>query len=57
MNKLKLWAIALPLLILSAAATSCLDDNDDVVAVPTALVTVRPAAEGFTMQVDENTTF
>ena len=56
MNKLKLWALALPLLILSTAATSCLDDNDDVVAVPTALVTVRPAAEGFTMQVDENTT-
>ena len=57
MNKLKLWGIALPILFLSVAATSCLDDdNDDVVAVPTALVTVRPAAEGFTMQVDENTT-
>ena len=57
MNKLKLWGIALPILFLSVAATSCLDDdNDDVVAVPTALVTVRLAAEGFTMQLDENTT-
>lgn len=59
MNRFKSIAFISGLVALAGVSPSCLDENDDNVALyrPTALVTVRPAADGtFSMQLDDVTT-
>lgn len=59
MNRFKSIAFISGLVALACVSPSCLDENDDNVALyrPTALVTVRPAADGtFSMQLDDVTT-
>lgn len=59
MNRFKSIAFISSLVALASVSPSCLDENDDNVALyrPTALVTVRPAADGtFSMQLDDVTT-
>ncbi len=56
MNKKLTTKISIFLLALSAAFTSCLDDNKDEVSIrPTALVTVKPTADSFILQLDDST--
>ena len=59
MNRFRLITYVLGLLVLICALQSCVDDDDDSIALrlPTALVTVRPTEEGtFTLQLDNKTT-
>ena len=59
MNRFKSIAFISGLVALACVSPSCLDENDDNVALyrPTALVTVRPASDGsFSMQLDDVTT-
>lgn len=59
MNRLKLMTCVLGLSALTGTLQSCTEDDDDNITLlrPTALVTVRPAADGtFTMQLDNTTT-
>lgn len=56
MNKKLTTKISIFLLALSAAFTSCLDDNkDEIFFRPTALVTVKPLADSFILQLDDST--
>ena len=56
MNKKLTIRISILLLALSAAFTSCLDDDKEVVSFrPTALVTVKPTADSFFLQLDDST--
>ncbi len=56
MSKKLTTKISIFLLALSAAFTSCLEDNKDEVSFrPTALVTVKPTADSFILQLDDTT--
>lgn len=56
MNKKLTTKLSIFLLALSAAFTSCLDDNKDEISFrPTALVTVIPLTDSFILQLDDST--
>lgn len=55
MNKKLSTKISIFLLAVSAVFTSCQDDNDGISLRPTALVTVKPTADSFYLQLDDST--